>query len=112
MPRVWDIHENTMAGFFQLEGFWVRGEFDRTNLSPVGGIDDAESAAPKADVNLFRGAVVTHVVRIILEIHFADQLPGFGVMDVAQPAFIVRYEELVSVGNMSETLWRSRPLIE
>lgn len=81
--------------FLQFESFGVSCEFDRTNAFAVGRVDYAKPTVAKADVNLLCGAVVTYVVCIILEVHSAERLPGFGVINIAQPALVVCYEEPV-----------------
>ncbi len=83
MASVRHIYKNLPAVFLQFESFWMRCEFDRSDAFAVGRVDYPDSAAAKADVDLFRSAVVTHVVRVILKVYFTDKLPGFGIIDIA-----------------------------
>jgi hypothetical protein len=73
----------------------VSGQFNRPDLLAVGCIDDADPSVAKTDINLFGGAVIAHIVGIIVQIKFADLLERFSVVRFANAGFIVRNEDAV-----------------
>src|SRR5436190_3959274 len=68
MPGVGNIYKNSVPAFLQLESFGMSSKFDQADLLAGRRVYDSDSAAAKANVNLFGGAVVTNVVGIIFEV--------------------------------------------
>src|SRR5437879_5798316 len=105
MAGIRDVYENSLAVFFQFERFRMSRKFDSADLLAVCRVDNSDSATRKSDVDLFCSTIETNIVGIILEIYFSNGLIGFCVVDFENPAFVVRNEEAIQLGNINETLW-------
>src|SRR5438128_12079064 len=95
MSGVGNIYKNSFPAFLQLESFGMSCESDPGDLLAVRRVDDADSAAAKANVNLFGGSVVTNIVSIIFEVEFSNRLVRFSVVNLENTAFVICNKEAV-----------------
>src|SRR5438128_1051164 len=95
MPGVGNIYKDSFSAFFQREGLGMGSKFDQADLLAGRRVYDSDSAAAKANVNLFGGAVVTNIVSIIFEVEFSNRLVRFSVVNLENTAFIICNKEAV-----------------
>src|SRR4029077_7060472 len=100
--------KNSPPLFLQDESFRMRCEFDRAHAFSVARVDHADPAIAEADINSPGSDVVTHVIGVVFEVNIAEELPGFGIIKLAEAALVVRDEEPIQFGDVSETLRRSQ----
>jgi len=105
MARPRNVDKNTMTLFFQFECFRVGRELNRSNFFSVSCVENCDAATAKAHINSLGRGIVTHVIGVIFEIDFTEQLKILAVIDIAHPTAIVRDKQ--TSGNISNALGRS-----